>query len=327
MPGSRLTQPERRRIEAALGAGLRYAHISRELGRPTSTISREVARNGGRAGYRADHAQRATDWRAHRSARQAPRPTGERDEEFAAEFVKVMVRTGLPSMAARALVRLMITDAGALTGAELAAQLRVSRASVSKAVAYLETLAMLRRERPAGHRQERYVLDDDVWLHTWADNTRTNTMWADIARRGSELLDRDTPVGARLHDIAVFFTDLNGYMSGSPAAASVTDAVTIASALAHCGGALSARQLATALRWPGARVHQALEAAAAYPAITGPLTVNRDGDGRLTVAAKLERLTSAQLEALSAVSPAAPGAHRAPRPTTPRARTAANRSR
>ncbi|MET9112347.1 helix-turn-helix domain-containing protein, partial [Streptomyces zhihengii] len=50
MGGGRLTPRDREDIEAGLAAGLACAAIARRLGRPTSTVSREVARNGGRGG-------------------------------------------------------------------------------------------------------------------------------------------------------------------------------------------------------------------------------------------------------------------------------------
>lgn len=73
MPGGRLTQQERHQIAQGLADGLAYAEIARGLERPTSTITREVLRNGGPAGYRADLAQHATEHRAHRSRQSASR--------------------------------------------------------------------------------------------------------------------------------------------------------------------------------------------------------------------------------------------------------------
>lgn len=43
MPGARLAQPERRQIALWLADGLAFAEIARELDRPTSTVTREVA--------------------------------------------------------------------------------------------------------------------------------------------------------------------------------------------------------------------------------------------------------------------------------------------
>ena len=73
MSGGRLTQQERQQIALGLADGLAYAEIARRLDRPTSTITREVMRNGGPTAYRADLAHRATERRTHRRKRSAPR--------------------------------------------------------------------------------------------------------------------------------------------------------------------------------------------------------------------------------------------------------------
>src|SRR4051812_27585471 len=73
MPGGRLTQQERQQIALGLVDGDSYAEIARRLARPTSTITREVMRNGGPTGYRAEIAHRATEHRAHRRRQSAPR--------------------------------------------------------------------------------------------------------------------------------------------------------------------------------------------------------------------------------------------------------------
>src|SRR5579872_3370258 len=67
-PGpTRLSIGEREEISLGLRRGDAFAEIARQLGRSTSTISREVAANGGREGYRA--------WRAHdRAFRESRRP-------------------------------------------------------------------------------------------------------------------------------------------------------------------------------------------------------------------------------------------------------------
>lgn len=61
----RLSQAEREEISRGLACGQTYSAIARGLGRATSTVSREVAANWGRAGYRAHEAHR----RAYRCAR------------------------------------------------------------------------------------------------------------------------------------------------------------------------------------------------------------------------------------------------------------------
>ncbi|MFD9243218.1 helix-turn-helix domain-containing protein [Streptomyces sp. NPDC059556] len=72
MGGGRLTSEDRRDIEAGLAEDVPYAAIARRLGRPTSTVSREVARHGGPGGYRAEHADRASAWQ-RRNRRPGPR--------------------------------------------------------------------------------------------------------------------------------------------------------------------------------------------------------------------------------------------------------------
>ncbi|MEJ8644623.1 helix-turn-helix domain-containing protein [Streptomyces sp. MS1.HAVA.3] len=52
VPGGRLTQQDRRQIAAGLADDLSYTEIAKRLERPTSTITREVMRNGGPTDYR-----------------------------------------------------------------------------------------------------------------------------------------------------------------------------------------------------------------------------------------------------------------------------------
>src|SRR5437868_5375456 len=168
MPGGRLTHQDRVQIAAALSEGLGYAEIARTLGRPTSTVSREVARNGGPDAYQPDHAHHATGVRASRRPGLSPGPPPGIDaygrdlgavRAMEERFVAMMAETGFPTMMARVLVGLFLTDSGTLTAAELATRLQVSPASISKAVQHLEHLTMLRRERDPRTRRERYTVD------------------------------------------------------------------------------------------------------------------------------------------------------------------------
>jgi DNA-binding transcriptional ArsR family regulator len=308
MPGGRLTNQDREHIATGLADRLGYAEIARRLGRPTSTVSREVARNGGPGGYRADHAHRATARRAGRrgaAVAHEPPPAERaygRDPEavhgVVGRLADLMVQTGLPRMAARVFASLVTTDSGALTSAELVAHLRVSPASVSKAVGYLEGLDLVRRERDPRRRRERYLIDDDVWLRTWLTSARTNEMWAEAAQRGAEVFDAATPAGARLHHMAQFFARLSEDMAGGPTDAAVEDALTVLAALVHAAAPRTADQLAAALGWPPDRVAGALHDAERRRDLAGPVAVRRVPPGAYTVLACPDHLTDAQRAAL-----------------------------
>ncbi|MFF5276415.1 MarR family transcriptional regulator [Streptomyces sp. NPDC000133] len=95
------------------------------------------------------------------STRTAPKArSGLRPAQCA--FTSVLMASGLTRMAARVLTRLFTTDAGSPTASRLARRLQVSRASVSKAIAYLESQSLVRGERHE-RRRDRYVVDDELF--------------------------------------------------------------------------------------------------------------------------------------------------------------------
>ncbi|QFR94344.1 GbsR/MarR family transcriptional regulator [Streptomyces tsukubensis] len=219
MPGGRLTQQERQQIALGLADGLAYAEIARRLERPTSTVTREVMRNGGPAVYRADLAHRATEHRTQRRgqtsspAREAPPQPHGRDAEAVREYEEVfttaLMRSGLSNkMMSRVLTCLYTTDAGSLTAAELVQRLQVSPASISKAVAFLESQGLVRRERDEG-RRERYTVDDDIWYQAMLASARSTTQLVETARQGVGVLGPGTPAAARLENIARFLDFVN----------------------------------------------------------------------------------------------------------------------
>ncbi|MFD0272786.1 helix-turn-helix domain-containing protein [Kitasatospora sp. NPDC127111] len=218
MPGGRLTQQERQQIAQGVADGLPYAEIARRLERPTSTITREVMRNGGPTAYRADLAHRATERRAHRrrpaSSRgpeSAPLPHG-RDAEAVREYEEtlttVLMQSGAPKMMSRVLACLYTTDAGSLTASELAQRLQVSPASVSKAITFLESLELVRRERDEG-RRERYIVDDDLWYQSMLRSARDNAKFSETALQGVSVLGPGTPAATRLENVARFLDFVN----------------------------------------------------------------------------------------------------------------------
>jgi predicted transcriptional regulator len=214
MPGGRLAQPDRQQIELGLADGLAYAEIARRLDRPTSTITREVLRNGGPTAYRAGLAHRAAEHRARRRKQTTPRrsqgpslPHG-RDAEAVRGYEEVLatvfMQSSLPRMMARVLASLYTTDDGGLTASEIVGRLQVSPASVSKAVAFLESHGLIRRER-GKRRREHYVVDDDVLYQSMMARVRITAHLGEIVRQGVDILVPGTPAAGRLENIARFF--------------------------------------------------------------------------------------------------------------------------
>jgi DNA-binding transcriptional regulator GbsR (MarR family) len=105
-------------------------------------------------------------------------------------------------MESRVLACLHITDSGVLTAGDLVQRLRVSPASVSHEVAFLEQQGMLRRERTPGERRERYVIDDEVWVRNLVASVQMNNALAATSRRAAEILGATTPAGARFDSSA-----------------------------------------------------------------------------------------------------------------------------
>ncbi|MFC8299801.1 helix-turn-helix domain-containing protein [Micromonospora orduensis] len=211
MPGGRLTQQERQQIALGLADSLPYAEIARRLDRPTSTVTREVMRNGGATGYRADLAHRATERRTRRrgptrAVESVPPPHG-RDARAVAEyeetFTTVLMATGLNKMGSRVLTCLFTSDSGSCTASELARRLQVSPASISKAITFLESQSLVRRERDE-RRRDRYVVDDELFYQATIASARANDQLIETARQGVALLGPDSPAAARLENIARF---------------------------------------------------------------------------------------------------------------------------
>ncbi|MFD3513744.1 MarR family transcriptional regulator [Streptomyces sp. NPDC058657] len=229
MPGGRLTPRERQRIAAGLADRLTYAEIARRLGRPTSTVSREVGRNGGPRDYRPREAQAAT---AQRSRRGAPSPArgprtstvppngphdprgpggtglpgtasgdttdGAMNDAVYEEIIELVVGSGLPRMTARVHVDLLLAEDGRRTAAELVRRLKVSPASVSVSVNYLLQHGYIRRERDPLRRCDIYVLDDEGWYHSIAVSAQRTLEMTHAALAAADRLGPGTPVGQRL---------------------------------------------------------------------------------------------------------------------------------
>ncbi|MEV4569992.1 helix-turn-helix domain-containing protein [Nonomuraea sp. NPDC049419] len=199
MPEGRLTRQDRQRIAAGLAEGRSYAEIARRLDRPTSTISREVGRNGGPSDYRPEAAHQAAARRARRRIpARSPGPQDRTAVEVEEGAVELAVGMGLPKMVARVLIGLWLSEDGRLTAAELSRGLNVSPASISMAVGYLAQQGLIRRERDPQRRRDVYVVDDDAWYHSTVISARQTLAAAEITKEAGQTLGLDTPVGRRL---------------------------------------------------------------------------------------------------------------------------------
>ncbi|WP_396135140.1 helix-turn-helix domain-containing protein [Amycolatopsis sp. A133] len=309
-PGGRLTLDDRRRIAGWLADGLGYAEIGRRLGRPTSTISREVARNSTSGEYRPGRAQEAAVHRTRRRrpARPPEQPTGV-VRGFVDEFAALLAATGLPRMTARVFVCLLTADAAGLTAADLVALLQVSPASVSKSIGALEAMELVGRRPDPNGRRERYTIDDDVWLRAWQADTGAHGRVAAVAQRGIGIFGPDTTAGTRLASMGRFFGQLSEQMGGSTlAGAAGNDALTVLAALVHAGRPITVHELATALGWPSRRAAAALDVIRSRPAVADPLELSGTGAGPISVTARPDRLSPAQREAIRRFCAATPAA-------------------
>lgn len=94
---------------------------------------------------------------------------GDRADEvgrFIERFAATFADAGMPRLAARVFVTLLVSDAGSMTAAELAEKLQASSGGISGAVRYLVQVRMIRREREPGTRRDTYVVDSSWYGST-----------------------------------------------------------------------------------------------------------------------------------------------------------------
>jgi DNA-binding transcriptional regulator GbsR (MarR family) len=136
-------------------------------------------------------------------------PDVARDEAAVAAFVErfadLLVEAGMPRMPSRIFVRLLATDEGRLTAAELSEQLQISPAAVSGAIRYLSQVDLVKRERPAGSRRDLYRVGHDAWHEALSRRDQMLVRWADSLRIGAQTLGEHTPAGERVSESVEFF--------------------------------------------------------------------------------------------------------------------------
>ncbi|MEV0611868.1 helix-turn-helix domain-containing protein [Nonomuraea sp. NPDC050404] len=199
-----MTQQDRQRIAAGLADGLSYRQIARRLDRPASTITREIARNGGPAGYRPQQAYQATLRRARRGTPAPPPASTPPVAAMEQEIIEMAVRAGMPRTAARVHHDLALSEDGRRTAAELTRRLNVSAASVSVAVNNLVQAGYARRERDPRGRRDIYVIDDDAWYRSVLISRHQTLETVRATMSLAEAHGLDGPVGQRLAKTAAF---------------------------------------------------------------------------------------------------------------------------
>jgi len=137
-----------------------------------------------------------------------------RDDEAVSRFVESfaaqLVEAGMQRMPARVFAALLSSDEGAMTSAELGAQLVISPAAVSGAVRYLAQQHMVSREREPGSRRERYRVHSNQWYEALTNRDAVLKRWEASLRTGVDSLGSATPAGRRLSETLAFFEFIDG---------------------------------------------------------------------------------------------------------------------
>ncbi len=128
-------------------------------------------------------------------------------------FTAVLVAAGMPAMASRVFVALLVSDDG-LTASELSQSLSISAAAVSGAVRYLTPLGMVLRERVPGSRRDKYRVPGDVWSIMLRTRDQVMSRWAAMLGEGRDLVGEDTPAGRRLTMHTEFFEFVTDELDG-----------------------------------------------------------------------------------------------------------------
>jgi DNA-binding transcriptional regulator GbsR (MarR family) len=124
------------------------------------------------------------------------------DDDLRRAFVERMggalTTAGLARLPSRIFAALLVDPDGRMTAAEIGGLLRVSPASVSGAVRYLDGVGMIRREREPGSRRDVFVVDDDAWRDTLLHADRVYAPMIAELDRALDVLPADDPARRRI---------------------------------------------------------------------------------------------------------------------------------
>ncbi|MEU0090123.1 MarR family transcriptional regulator [Kribbella sp. NPDC006257] len=132
-------------------------------------------------------------------------PSPEEVSQFVERFAGVLANSGVPSMSARVMGRMLVSPTGTMTASELAEALRISQPAVSGAVRQLIQVGFISRERLPGSRKDHYRIRDDVFAAILERRNNALGEWEASTRAGADLFGHDTPIGRRLAEAAEFF--------------------------------------------------------------------------------------------------------------------------
>jgi DNA-binding transcriptional ArsR family regulator len=134
-----------------------------------------------------------------------PEPSPAEVSQFVERFAGVLANSGVPSMSARVMGRMLVSPTGTLTASELAESLRISQPAVSGAVRQLLQVGFISRERLPGSRKDHYRIRDDVFATILERRNDAIGEWESSTRAGADLFGPETAVGRRLEEAADFF--------------------------------------------------------------------------------------------------------------------------
>jgi DNA-binding transcriptional ArsR family regulator len=132
-------------------------------------------------------------------------PSPEAASQFVERFAGVLANSGVPSMSARVVARMLISPSGTMTASELAESLQISQPAVSGAVRQLLQVGFISRERLPGSRKDHYRIRDDVFAAMLERRNDALGEWESSLRAGADLFSPETSVGRRLEEAADFF--------------------------------------------------------------------------------------------------------------------------
>jgi len=135
----------------------------------------------------------------------AQEPSPEQVSQFVERFAGVLANSGVPSMSARVMGRMLVSPTGTMTASELAEALKISQPAVSGAVRQLLQVSFISRERLPGSRKDHYRIRDDVFAAILERRNNALGEWESTSRSGADLFGHDSPAGRRLLEAADFF--------------------------------------------------------------------------------------------------------------------------